>query len=76
MRVGILTFHAQLNYGGGLQAFALQTALERMGHEVVMVDRWLSAGNVALRGPFAGMPVRSWVTVSYTHLTLPTNSLV
>lgn len=61
MRVGILTFHAQLNYGGVLQAFALQTALERMGHEVVMVDRWLSAGNVALRGPFAGMPVRSWV---------------
>ena len=41
MKIGILTFHAQLNYGGVLQCWALQTALEKMGHEVVVIDRWL-----------------------------------
>ena len=61
MRVGILTFHSQLNYGGVLQAFALQTVLERMGYEVAVVDRWLDAQNIALWGPFAGMTVRGWV---------------
>ena len=28
MKIGILTFHSQLNYGGVLQCWALQTALE------------------------------------------------
>lgn len=55
MRVGILTFHSQVNYGGVLQAFALQTALKRMGHEAVIVDRWLRARNAASRG------FRGWV---------------
>lgn len=41
MKIGILTFHSQLNYGGVLQCWALQTALEKMGHEVVVIDRWL-----------------------------------
>ncbi len=41
MKIGILTFHSQLNYGGVLQCWALQTALEEMGHEVVVIDRWL-----------------------------------
>lgn len=41
MKIGILTFHSQLNYGGVLQCWALQTVLEQMGHEVVVIDRWL-----------------------------------
>lgn len=45
MRVGILTFHSQLNYGGILQCWALQTALEKMGHKVVVIDRWLDENN-------------------------------
>ena len=40
MKIGILTFHSQLNYGGVLQCWALQTALEDLGHEVVVIDRW------------------------------------
>lgn len=40
MKIGLLTFHSQLNYGGVLQCWALQTALEKMGHEVVVIDRW------------------------------------
>ena len=39
MRVGILTLTLHTNYGGILQAYALQTVLERMGHEVVVFNR-------------------------------------
>lgn len=53
MKIGILTFHSQLNYGGVLQCWALKTALEGMGHEVVVVDRWLSPDNRVLRQEFA-----------------------
>ena len=34
MRIGIVTLPLHTNYGGLLQAYALQTALRRMGHEV------------------------------------------
>ena len=34
MRIGIITLPLYTNYGGILQAYALQTVLERMGHEV------------------------------------------
>lgn len=61
MRVGILTFHAQLNYGGVLQCWALKEALKRMGHTVVVVDRWLSETNSALKAPFVVWSVRQWV---------------
>lgn len=38
MRIGILTLPLNTNYGGILQAYALQTVLERMGHEVLVFD--------------------------------------
>lgn len=38
MRVGILTFHHTYNYGASLQAFALQTYLESLGHEVFIIN--------------------------------------
>ncbi len=39
MKVGILTQPLSNNYGGLLQAYALQTTMERMGHEVVILNR-------------------------------------
>lgn len=39
MKIAILTQPLTNNYGGLLQAFALQTALERMGHEIVLLNR-------------------------------------
>lgn len=39
MRIGILTLPLHTNYGGILQAYALQTVLERMGHEVVVLNK-------------------------------------
>lgn len=38
MRIGILTLPLHTNYGGILQAYALQTVLERMRHKVVIID--------------------------------------
>ena len=38
MKIGILTLPLHTNYGGILQAYALQTVLERMGHEVELLE--------------------------------------
>lgn len=38
MRIGILTLPLHVNYGGILQAYALQTTLERMGHQVEIIN--------------------------------------
>lgn len=46
MRIGILTLPLHTNYGGILQAYALQTILERMGHEV-----WVIHKNPRLKEP-------------------------
>lgn len=39
MKIGVLTLPLHTNYGGILQAYALQTVLERMGHEVCLIER-------------------------------------
>lgn len=39
MRIGIYTLPLNYNYGGLLQAYALQTVLERMGNDVTVIDR-------------------------------------
>ena len=39
MKIGILSLVLHNNYGGILQAYALQTVLERMGHEVVIFNK-------------------------------------
>lgn len=38
MKIAILTLPLHTNYGGILQAYALQTVLERMGHEVKVLS--------------------------------------
>lgn len=40
MRIGILTYHRAENYGALLQAYALMTYLQNLGHEVSFVDYW------------------------------------
>lgn len=39
MKIGILTLTLDTNYGGILQAYALQTVLEHMGHEVIVFNK-------------------------------------
>lgn len=38
MKVGIITFHFAQNYGAMIQAYAMQTVLEKMGHQVFIID--------------------------------------
>ena len=38
MKIAIITFHASFNYGSMLQAWALQTYLERLGHSAMIVN--------------------------------------
>lgn len=38
MKIGIITFHASFNYGSMLQAWALQTYLENLGHQVEIIN--------------------------------------
>lgn len=40
MKVGIVTFHWSDNYGAVLQAYALQTFLQKQGHKVLIVNYW------------------------------------
>lgn len=40
MKIGILTYHRAENYGALLQAYALRTYLQELGHEVSFVDYW------------------------------------
>lgn len=60
MTFGILTFHSQLNYGGVLQALALQHALEEFGATSV-IDRWLSPDNRELTCGYPRFGRRGWV---------------
>ena len=48
MKIGILTLVLHNNYGGILQAYALQTILERMGHEVVVFNKEIPLRQVGL----------------------------
>ena len=61
MKIGILTFHSQLNYGGVLQAYALQTALTQLGHHVVIIDRWIDPKNTALNGVYQSFSLKRWI---------------
>lgn len=50
MKIAILTLPLHTNYGGILQCYALQTVLERMGHEVFVLDEenWTSYPKMSL----------------------------
>ena len=61
MRVGILTLHSQTNYGGVLQAYALQETIRRLGHEVFVIDRWFDDRNAMLKGIVASRSVVAWM---------------
>ena len=61
MRLGILTLHAQTNYGAVLQAFALRAALADMGHDVRVIDRWRDDDCARLKGILASRSPGKWL---------------
>lgn len=53
MRIGIITLPLHTNYGGLLQAYALKTALETLGHDAVVLDlEDKMPGPSVLKAPF------------------------
>lgn len=58
MKIGILTLPLHTNYGGILQAYALQTVLERMGHEVVVLDRPFHRKGLSIKKKITYYPKR------------------
>ena len=62
MKIAILTQPLHNNYGGLLQAFALQKVLKGMGHEVLTVDLPARPGSLyrTMRG-IAGRAVRRYI---------------
>lgn len=53
MRIAIVTLPLHTNYGGILQAYALKTSLESMGHQVTVLDREVKMPLPALwKAPF------------------------
>lgn len=58
MKIGILTLPLHVNYGGILQAYALQTVLERMGHEVEVIATPLVKVEISLIHKIFAYPKR------------------
>lgn len=51
MKIGILTYHSEMNYGCTLQAFAMQEAYRELGHDPVIIDRYaLLLGPLSRKG--------------------------
>ena len=68
MKIGILTLPLHTNYGGILQAYALQTVLERMGHEVVVIDKIPKYHYSSWYRDLFSYPVRfckKWLTIGH-----------
>lgn len=54
MKIAVLTLPLSTNFGGILQAYALQTVLKRMGHEVWLIDEGKTRWTIPLwKKPFA-----------------------
>lgn len=53
MKIGIITFHASFNYGSMIQAWALQTYLEGLGHLVEIVNYRSSIQKLTYHKPIA-----------------------
>ena len=68
MKIGILTLPLHANYGGILQAYALQTIMKRLGHEVCHVE---PACSIAVPDPilqrFIKYPIRLVKKIFINH---------
>jgi hypothetical protein len=51
LRVGILTYHSEMNYGCTLQAYAMQEAYKELGQDSIIIDRYITPNNALLLGP-------------------------
>ena len=59
MRIGIITYHWAFNYGAVLQAYALQTYLEKLGHKVEFINYIPKNQKVSILRKFIGRNIES-----------------
>lgn len=57
LKIGILTYHSEMNYGCTLQAFAMQEAYKELGQLPVIIDRYITPDNRLLLGPLTDLRV-------------------
>lgn len=50
LKIGILTYHSEMNYGCTLQAFAMQEAYKELGQDPIIIDRYITPDNRLLLG--------------------------
>ena len=72
MKIGILTLPLYTNYGGLLQAYALQTVLRKMGHEVWVEYRRNNKYNIKKYIWQAMVFVLSFFSSRYKRIYIPT----
>lgn len=60
MRISILTFSKELNYGANLQCYALCRTLQNMGHEVKIIDAELPQPSTAWYSRLLRLPEKFW----------------
>lgn len=54
MKIGILTLSLHTNYGGILQAYALETVLKHMGHDVCLIEKYIRPAYMPIwKAPFS-----------------------
>jgi len=63
MKIGILTVHNQINYGGVLQAYALQKYLRDQNYDAELINYWCSRDNSYLDGGIIGKKISFKVLV-------------
>lgn len=59
LKIGILTYHSERNYGCTLQAFAMQEAYKELGHDPIIIDRYITPDNGLLLGSLKNKNVTS-----------------
>lgn len=72
MRIGIITFHASFNYGSMLQAWAMQSWLQKYGHEVKIINYRSVKQKQIYSHPFAINSLRSILALVYKTLRFGT----
>lgn len=60
MRISILTFSKELNYGANLQCYALCRTLQNMGHEVKIIDAELPQPSTTWYSRLLRLPEKFW----------------
>lgn len=63
-KIGILTYHTGYNYGASLQAYALQTTIEKMGLDCEIInfetDRFIASREMFSRNP---KRIKEWIKI-------------